>query len=423
MSEITMERKPILNIFSNRNFLLLWIGALTSNLGSQFSIIALPWLMLRLTGDPLALGMVLALAGIPRAIFMLVGGAISDRFSPRNILVVCDWLNFFLTGLAAVLVFFGMMQVWMLYIFSLFTGLLSGFVIPAANSIVPRLVPEEDLPVGNSITMGSSQLAGFLGPALAGILIGAYAESSLGIAIALGVDAITFGICALLLGLIRSRQPLAAPKDEYIWSTIRNGWDYLWHHTGIRFMFVLMAAINFLFVGPILVGIPVLADQRLPEGARAFGYLMSAFAGGNLVGLVLAGILPRLSGRLMSGVIIGVLTAFGIVLISLGWFTSTVTDVILMAVIGIGNGYISLVIFTWIQLRTPKDMLGRIMSMLMLASMGLVPVSQALSGAVSKWNLTALFILSGSLILLMVFWAAFQPALRSLSEEMLNQQG
>jgi MFS family permease len=420
MSEITMERKPILNVFSNRNFLLLWIGGSTSVLGSQFSIIALPWLMLQLTGDPLALGMVLALAGIPRAVFMLVGGAISDRFSPRNILLICDWLNFFLTGLAAALVFFGMMQVWMLYIFSLVTGLLSGFVIPAANSIVPTLVPEEDLQAGNSITMGSSQLAGFLGPALAGTLIGAYAQSSLGIAIALGVDAITFGFSALMLGLIHSKQPLATRKNEIIWDAIRNGWNYLWNHIGIRFMFVLMAAINFLFVGPILVGIPVLADQRLPEGARAFGFLMSAFAGGNLVGLVLAGTLPKLSGRLLSGVIIGVLAAFGLVLVSLGWLNSTTTDIILMGVIGIGNGYISLVIFTWIQLRTPKDMLGRIMSMLMLASMGLVPLSQAISGAVSKWNLTGLFILSGGLILLMTFWAAFQPTLRSLSEEMLN---
>ncbi len=424
MDTATLNQAPKANIFSNRNFVLLWIGGSTSVLGSQFTMIAMPWLMLQLTGDPLALGFVLALAGIPRAAFMLVGGAISDRFSARTILIVCDWLNFFFTALAAGLVFTGMMQVWMLYIFSLVTGLLAGFVIPAANSITPTLVPEGQLQTGNSITMGSSQLAGFLGPALAGTLIGAYAESSLGVAIALAVDAITFGFSALMLMLIRNKSTqLTSAKNEVIWNAIRNGWAYLWHHAGIRLMFILMAAINFLFVGPILVGIPVLADARLPEGARAFGYLMSAFAGGNLVGLVLAGVLPRLSGRLLSAIIIVILTAFGLVLIGLGWLNMTVTDIILMAVIGIGNGYLGLVIFTWIQLRTPKDMLGRVMSMLMLASMGLVPLSQAISGAISKWNLTGLFVLSGILVLLVTFWTAFQPGLRSLSEEMISEKG
>ena len=424
MDTATLNQAPKANIFSNRNFVLLWIGGSTSVLGSQFTMIAMPWLMLQLTGDPLALGFVLALAGIPRAAFMLVGGAISDRFSARTILIVCDWLNFFFTALAAGLVFTGMMQVWMLYIFSLVTGLLAGFVIPAANSITPTLVPEGQLQTGNSITMGSSQLAGFLGPALAGTLIGAYAESSLGVAIALAVDAITFGFSALMLMLIRNKSTqLTSAKNEVIWNAIRNGWAYLWHHAGIRLMFILMAAINFLFVGPILVGIPVLADARLPEGARAFGYLMSAFAGGNLVGLVLAGVLPRLSGRLLSAIIIVILTAFGLVLIGLGWLNMTVTDIILMAVIGIGNGYLGLVIFTWIQLRTPKDMLGRVMSMLMLASMGLVPLSQAISSAISKWNLTGLFVLSGILVLLVTFWTAFQPGLRSLSEEMISEKG
>jgi MFS family permease len=421
---MTLNQKPKTNLLSNRNFVLLWIGGATSVLGSQFSMIAMPWLMLQLTGDPLALGLVLALAGIPRAAFMLVGGVVSDRFPPRGILIICDCLNFLFTALAAGLVFMGVMQIWMLYIFSFLTGLLSGFVIPAVNRFTPTLLPEADLQTGNSITMGSSQLVSFLGPALAGILIGTYAESSLGVAIALTVDALTFGFCAILLGQIRSEnQQLAAPKDEPIWNAIRNGWAYLWHHTGIRFMFVLLAAINFLFVGPILVGIPVLADQRLPEGARAFGYLMSAFAGGNLIGLVLAGFLPGVSGRQLSTVILVILASFGLVLISLGWMNLTLIDIILMAAIGIGNGYLALVIFTWIQLRTPKDMLGRVMSMLMLAGLGLVPLSQAISGVISKWNLTGLFSLAGSLVLVMTFWAAFQPALRSLSEEMLTGQG
>ncbi len=420
-TKITNAKHPMLRVLSNRDFLLLWIGASSSVLGSQFTLIALPWLVLQLTGDPLTLGLVMALTGLPRAVFMLVGGVISDRFSPRVILAICDWLNFLLTGLAAVLVLTGTMQIWMLYIYSLLTGLLSGFVIPAANSIVPTIVPEEDLQAGNSVSMGSSQLAGFVGPALAGVIIGIYTESSMGIAVALGVDAITFGLSAFLLGLIRGGRKEQASNDKNIWSSIRIGWNYLWGNSGLRFMFILVAAINFLFVGPILVGIPVLADQRFAEGAQAFGLLMSAFSGGNLAGYILAGVLPKPKGKVFSAFVVGLFIMFGLVLAALGWITNTWIDFALMLILGIGNGYISLIMITWMQQKTPKDMLGRVMSMLMLASMGLVPLSQAASGAIIKWNLAGLFAVAGGLILVMSGWAALQPALQSLSNEMVNE--
>jgi MFS family permease len=180
------------------------------------------------------------------------------------------------------------------------------------------------------------------------------------------------------------------------------------------------AAVNFLFTGPLLVGIPVLADQRLPEGARAFGFLMSAYAGGNLGGYLLGGMLPKPGGRSLSVFLIALLLSFGFVLTGLGWIRLTWLDFALILVLGIGNGYIALVMFTWIQQRTPREMLGRVMSMVMLANMGLVPLSQALSGAVSRWNLTGLFVLSGVLLMLTAVWAARQPALKSLSHEMVG---
>jgi MFS family permease len=369
--------------------------------------------------------LVLALGGIPRAIFMLVGGVATDRIPPRTILLICDWINFGLSGLAAALVFTGWMQVWMLYILSLLTGLLSGFVIPAANSIVPHLVPAEDLQAGNSITIGSSQLAGFLGPSLAGIIIGSYAHSSLGIAIAFAVDGITFGVSAAALGLMRggrSAMPSGKPEGgkRGVFSAIWVGVKYLWTHGNLRFLFTVMMAVNFLFTGPLVVGIPVLADQRLVGGARAFGFLMSAYSGGNLLGALIAGALPRPSGRWLSKFTVVLLTTFGAVLLGMGWITLTWVDAALMLLLGIGNGYIGLIIFSWIQQRTPKEMLGRMMSMMSLASMGLVPISMALAGAITKWSLTGLFAVAGSLILLTALWTFLQPELKALSNEMVT---
>lgn len=412
---------PMLRVLAIRDFMLLWVGGSTSMLGSQFSLIALPWLVLQITGDPLQLGIVMALGGIPRAAFMLFGGVIADRFSPRMILLLCDWINFFISVLVAVLVFTGQMQVWMLYAFSLVTGLLSGFVMPAASSITPSLVPADDLQAANSLSMGTQQLVGFLGPALAGLIIGKD-SSILGMTIAFAVDGLTFGLSALALGLMRGGkgQPANAPEAENIWRSMRESFAYLFSNSGLKFLFIVMAGINFLFSGPLLVGIPVLAEQRLAEGATAFGFLMSAYAGGNLVGLILAGVLPKAQGSKFRVLMIGLLASFGAVLISLGWITNTWVDVTLMALLGVGNGYFGLVLFTWIQQRTPREMIGRVMSIVMLASLGLVPFSQAISGAVSRWDLTMLFALSGGLILVLTLWAALQPALHSLSNEMVG---
>ena len=413
------------NVLSFRDFRLLFAGVSTSLLGDQFALIATPWLVLQLTGDPLALGIVLALEGVPRALFMLFGGAITDRFSPRIIMLASDIVRLVLVTLLAVVVFAGIVQMWMLYAFSLGFGLVAGFAVPAGNSIVPLLVAEDDLQAGNSLVMGAGQLISFVGPVAAGILIGGFSQSFFGIGLAFGADAFTFAVSAVMLWLMRGGGSLALPADaaegEAILASVMAGLRYVWDDKPLRLIFLVIAAINFLFVGPIMVGIPVLADRRLPEGAVAFGLLMSGFAGGNLGGFLLAGALPRPTGRVMRLFLVVLLASFGIAMGVVGFGASTWVDLALMLLLGLGNGYVTIILLTWIQTRAPKMMLGRIMSLLLLSSTGLVPVSQAISGAVSTWNLTLLFVAGGVLIVLFTIGTAFQPALLTFSECLSGQ--
>jgi MFS family permease len=423
MKNTTPKKKPMAAVFSLRDFRLLFSGATTSMLGDQFALIATPWLVLKLTGDPLALGIVLALEGIPRAIFMLLGGAITDRISPRVIMLISDAIRFVLTALMALVVFTGSVQMWMLYAFGLGFGLVAGFAIPAGNSIVPMLVEQQDLQAGNSVMMGVGQLVGFIGPTIAGILIGRFSKSPLGIGLAFALDAVSFAVSAVTLWIMRGggkvQTATGSPEKESVWGAILAGIKYLWDDKPLRLTFLVIMAVNFLFVGPILVGIPVLANQRLAEGAVAFGLLMSAFSGGNLAGYLLAGALPRPTGNTMRVFLIALLVVFGLVLGSFGFIRSTWIDFALMLMLGLGNGYISITLFTWMQLRTPKAMLGRMMSMMMLSNTGLVPISQAISGAVSRRSLTALFAGAGILILLVAIWAAPQPELKLFSDSMM----
>jgi len=420
MENTTSPKNPMARVMSIRDFRLLFAGTTTSLLGDQFALIATPWLTLQLTGDPMTLGIVLALEGIPRAIFMLLGGAITDRISPRLVMLIADIVRLTLTGLMAFAIFTGTVQVWMLYAFGLGFGLVAGFAVPAENSIVPMVVSEQDLQAGNSIIMGISQLVGFVGPTVAGILIGGFADSNFGIGLAFAIDALTFAVSAACLWLIQTgSHGQSAEAKESVWASILSGVKYLWKDEALRLMFLFLMAVNFLVVGPLLVGIPVLADTRLPEGATAFGLLMSAFAGGNLVGILLAGSLPRPSGLAIRFLILALFGGFGVIVGLLGVIPSTWVDFTLLLLLGLGNGYIAIIMFTWMQTTTPKDMLGRMMSILMFSSSGLIPISQAISGAVIKWDLTFLFAVAGALTVLVTIWGGFQPGLKTFSESLI----
>jgi len=149
---------------------------------------------------------------------------------------------------------------------------------------------------------------------------------------------------------------------------------------------------------------------------------MSAFAGGSFLGYLLAGSLPRPNGASMRWIMILLIASFGIVIGLLGFIPYTWIDFVLFLLLGLGNGYVAILLITWIQTRTPKEMLGRMMALLMLSSTGLFPISQAISGVISKWNLTMLFALPGVLVLLMAIWMAFQPDLKSLSASITTAQ-
>src|SRR5512133_489135 len=162
----------------------------------------------------MALGIVLALEGIPRALFMLLGGAITDRISPRRVMLIANITRFILTAGMAGLVYTGSAQLWMIYGFALAFGIVAGFAVPAENSIVPMLVDENDLQAGNSIIMGVNQLAGFIGPTIAGILIGHFANSNTGIVLAFIIDAFTFVVSAVTLSLIQASRSASSTGSQ-----------------------------------------------------------------------------------------------------------------------------------------------------------------------------------------------------------------
>jgi MFS family permease len=405
------------NILRNRNFRLLWVGEAISHIGDQFYLIALPWLVLILTGDPLALGLVLALAAVPRAIFMFVGGALTDRFSPRMLMIVSNVLRLAIVSLLTMLVFSAAVEMWMLYLFALGFGLADSLFYPAQFSILPQIVEKWQLQAANSLVQGMTQFSLFAGPVIAGLVIAIFGGSSedlSGIGIAFSIDALTFLASLTTLFLIRIKPVAVVEKAEDFLRSLREGLAFIMKDPGIRLMFIMLAAANFLVAGPFDVGIPVLADTRLPEGAAAFGLLMSALGGGSLLGILIAGALPEpRPGRL------GSLFVIALFILGIGTFAFAFANTTLVAAIdtfcmGVAIGYVDILIITWVQRRTPMKLMGRTMGMMMFASAGLLPISFAISGAVISLSLPGLFIVAGLLLAVLSIIMVFLPSLKAI---------
>lgn len=142
----------------NRAFRLLWIGNTVSWTGDQFYLVALPWLVLSLTGSSVVLGSIAMLAAIPRGVLMLLGGAVSDRASPRLILVFTAFFRSLLVTAVAVLLFLRILRLWELYFLVLGFGVADAFSYPAGSALLPFILEPEQLPAGNSISQSAQTI-------------------------------------------------------------------------------------------------------------------------------------------------------------------------------------------------------------------------------------------------------------------------
>jgi MFS family permease len=402
----------MLRALALRDYRLLWLGQTISLTGDQFYYIALSWLTLQLTGSALALGGVLTAAAVPRGILMLAGGAISDRFSPRQLMLGSDALRAVVVGIQAALVLAGAAQMWQLYALAIIFGVVDAVFYPAARAMVPMIVEEPYRTSAAALDQITQRGSVFIGPVIAGLLIASAGRVS-GNGVAFAVDAASFGVSTMTLLMIRggmrgqarttvkrgdlgSESSLVSREQGFL-SSIIAGLRYAWHDPIIRALLLIVAGIDVTVNGVFGVGLPLLARYRFAGGAAALGALDSAFGAGALVGIGIAGSIsqPRRRGLVVVGVTVG----FGLASLLLPFMPNLPAAIIVMLLASIGSGLINVFLVPWLQNRTDPAMFGRISSIFMLASIGLTPVAYAVAGWVASANLDALFV-SGAILIL-----------------------
>jgi hypothetical protein len=406
--------------WSNGNFRWLFAASTLSTTGSQFSQIVVPWLALTFANGAAVLGATVASMAIPQVVLVLLGGIAADRFSAKTILCATSFANALLLAVLACLVTTGTLQRPSLLGMALLLGTCVAFAGPASGSLVPRILPHEQLVGANSVLMMMRQLVMLAGPAAAGGFIALTGTSvpggnTDGIAIALAITALSYAISGALMALVRVAPVQKPASATSAFRSIVEAIGWLRGDRQLRTLLFYYALVMLILGGPAQVGIPLLAKTQLDYGATAYGLLISCLALGSIVGMSIAGLGARSRIATLGTTILVVDVVGGLSLLTLGHMHSIWPAGLLCGLVGLGGGYVQIGVITWIQRRIPIHMLGRAMSMLMFIMLGSVPLSALMAGfLLTQVTVTMLFTSCGALLALVALLCLSSATLRSI---------
>lgn len=429
-SEIVESNSP-LNRFSHawralrhRNFRLFVTGQSISLIGTWMTRVATSWLVYRLTGSALLLGVVGFAGQILTFLLAPFAGVLVDRLNRRNLLVWTQVLAGLQSLVMAALTLAKVITIHEIIALSALQGLINAFDMPGRQSFLIQMVSSDagkpdrqDL--GNAIALNSSMvnLARLIGPAIAGILIAAYGEGY-----CFAIDG--FSYIAVVISLLMMRVPSSTIQRAAtsMLHQLKEGWSYVTGFTPIRTILSLFAIISLMGM-PFMVLMPIFASQVLHGGPHTLGYLMGASGVGALISAISLAL--RRSVRGLTGMIQIAAILFGSGLILFGLSHRLWLSLPLMLVVGFGMMQGLAASNTVIQTLVPEDKRGRVMSYYTMAFVGMAPFGSLLAGALAhRFGAPHAVMITGSVCLIGAAWYATQlKSIRAIMIPIYIQMG
>ncbi|MBJ8031741.1 MFS transporter [Bacillus cereus group sp. N21] len=370
ISQQAQPKYTSISLFKNRAFLFLWLSSTASFLALSTYLFAEQWYVIRALGQESALGIVMMVTMIPRVLLMTVGGVWADRFKRSKIMLVSSFTRCLLIFIMITLLHLHLLNLWSLLVFALLFGILDSFFSPANQSLLPLLVPKEMLTRSNSFIQTSNQVAMFTGPMIGGWIITVSSFSVLFFSVACFlVISCTFTLCIKEKKLSLSSGQASAKQE------LLGGFQYVWNMPFLKSILFILMTINVFFFGPLLMGIPLLANEVLHGKAVEVSFLQSSYQGGMLGGALLIGLLNIRKKRGLSILIL--ISFLGISLSFLGQIYVLWQGILLLVMMGFMSSMINVPLVSIIQENSETDKLGRVMSFVSASSNGLVPLSYA----------------------------------------------
>jgi MFS family permease len=393
---------------AHRNFRLFFIGQGISLVGTWMQNVGEGWLILTLTNSPFYVGLTAALSAVGVLLFSLYAGVIADRTDKRRFIILMQIAFMLEAFTVSILVWTGVVAVWQVLLLATLLGIASAFDIPMRQSFVVEMVGKDDLM--NAIALNSSlfNAARVVGPAIAGLLIGA-----VGIAWCYFLNGLSY--IAVIAGLLMMRLPPnpEPPKAASAWTGFREVLAYLRDDRRVRTLMVLTAVLS-VFGFPYIAMMPVFARDVLHRGAQGYGALTSSIGIGAVIGaLAIAWRSARIRarGRLM---LVGG-AAFGILLMLFAASRSLGLSMALLGLAGFAMIVNNALGNTLLQTTAPDHLRGRIMGFYSFVFVGMAPFGAFLFGVVAEHvGVPTTIAAGGAIVALSVMIAAWtEPGIRT----------
>lgn len=358
------------------NYRVFWIGQLVSLSGTWMQSTAQAWLVLKLTNSPLALGTVTVLQFLPITLLTLFGGVLADRLPKRLVVLSTQTTAALQALLLAFLVLTNTVQLWEIYVLAFVLGVINAFDNPTRQAFVAELVGPDHLQ--NAIALNSSlfNAARVVGPALGGVIIAAF-----GIWQAFLFNAVSFVPIIIALFLVKPDElfDVVKPKRGAMFKQLADGIRYAVTTREALLILSTMAVIG-TFGYNFTTILPLIAQYVLHTQASGFGLLTSAVGLGSLV----AALGVASAGRTSIRVLLGAAAAFSLLLIGVGLSHALPLTLALLAALGVASIVFSASANTRLQLATPPELRGRVMSLYFLLFAGTTPIGGFLVGVLSS---------------------------------------
>ncbi|HEX3277941.1 MAG TPA: MFS transporter [Thermoleophilaceae bacterium] len=402
----------MLRALRHRDFRLLWSAQAVSLGGDGIYLVAIAWLVYDISNRPGALAIVGFAWTLPQVAGLLLAGVLSDRFERRRLLVIADLVRCVAIGAIAALAYAGTAKIWHLVLLVMVYGLGQALFQPAYTAIVPEIVPREELLQANALREVLEPLGmRFAGPALGGVLIALF-----GVGTAFLIDAVTFAVSALLVIGISARPPPRAEAGS-MRRDLAEGFAYVRAHAWLWGTLVGAAMFLLFTFGPFEVLLPYVIRNDLGGDAATFGTVLAAGGLGSFFGAILIGRtgLPRRHITFMWGAwCAGDLLFVGLAVAQDAWVMCA------LAFVSFALATSALVVWnTLMNTLVPPELLGRVSSFDWFVSIGLTPLSFALTGPVASVIGARETLAAAGLLGTATFVFVFIPGVRAPEQERL----
>lgn len=366
-AEVKVSTRHALRVLRPGPFRRYIIGSAISDTGTWMQVMAQGYVMSTLTNKALLLGMANLAAGLPMLLLTMVGGSVADRFDKRKILLTTQYVQIALAISIGFLILSGKIQIWHIFGFAVVLGISNSFEMPTLNAFVPELVSRDEIQSAIAVDRAVFHGSRVVGPALAGIFIGASGAAS-----AFFSNAISFVALIIALFTIPPRRRGTAEEEEKRAGGIKEGFRYVAKDKPSLAMIALIAATT-LFIFPIItVMMPLYVRLVLGLGADRLGFLMGASAVGSVVGAIFLISIPREKRVPFMMVNVGIVTC---AIFSLSRAPSFYLATALMVFNSLGLAMNFGLANTIVQERAPDYLRGRVSAVFMLSFVGLMPVA------------------------------------------------